>query len=335
MKQKLVAGTAVIAVIALAGFVAWCSLNPRADLAGKPESLTIGLKHAEANALIYIAEDRGFFTQNGLNVTIMTFTTKLESFNGMVKGDVDLSVISEYPIVAATFDKENIRVVGSTCRFQDQYLVGRQDRGIKGVADLDGKKIGVPSGTIAEFYFGRFLNLHGISLQDVALEPVPFAQAADALFEGRVDAVMIYDGAPRSSETLSKDSLTVWPVQSSQASYDVIACRNDWIASHPGAIRRFLKSLYQAEEYLVNHPAEGRAIVEKTVGRTDAQMATIWPRFRFSLILDQSLILAMEDEARWMIKNNLTTEKTTPDFLEYIYVDGLEAIKPEAVNIIR
>ena len=36
-----------------------------------------------------------------------------------------------------------------------------------------------------------------------------------------------------------------------------------------------------------------------------------------------------------MIKNNLTTEKKVPDFLDYIHEDGLKAIKPEAVNIIR
>jgi hypothetical protein len=43
----------------------------------------------------------------------------------------------------------------------------------------------------------------------------------------------------------------------------------------------------------------------------------------------------MEDEARWMIRNNLTTEKQVPDFLDYIREDGLKAVKPEAVNIIR
>ena len=43
----------------------------------------------------------------------------------------------------------------------------------------------------------------------------------------------------------------------------------------------------------------------------------------------------MEDEARWMITNNLTTEKQVPNFLDYIYEDGLKAVKPEAVNIIR
>jgi len=43
----------------------------------------------------------------------------------------------------------------------------------------------------------------------------------------------------------------------------------------------------------------------------------------------------MEDEARWMIINNLTTEKQVPDFLDYIYMNGLEAVNPNAVDIIQ
>jgi hypothetical protein len=36
-----------------------------------------------------------------------------------------------------------------------------------------------------------------------------------------------------------------------------------------------------------------------------------------------------------MIDNNLTRERTIPDFLNYLYIDGLKRVKPEAVNIIR
>ena len=64
-------------------------------------------------------------------------------------------------------------------------------------------------------------------------------------------------------------------------------------------------------------------------------MEMIWPRYQFALSLDQSLITAMEDEARWMIKNKLTREETVPDFLKYIYEDPLKATKPEAVSMIR
>jgi hypothetical protein len=43
----------------------------------------------------------------------------------------------------------------------------------------------------------------------------------------------------------------------------------------------------------------------------------------------------MEDEARWMMGNDLTAEKSVPNFKEYIYLDGLKAVKPDAVDIVK
>jgi NitT/TauT family transport system substrate-binding protein len=93
--------------------------------------------------------------------------------------------------------------------------------------------------------------------------------------------------------------------------------------------------LAQAEEYAVNHPVEAAAILKQRLNLNDPHAKTVWLRNQISLSLDQSLISAMEDEARWMIKNNLTNNKQVPDFVNYVYTDGLKAIKPEAVNIIR
>ena len=76
-------------------------------------------------------------------------------------------------------------------------------------------------------------------------------------------------------------------------------------------------------------------IVQKRLNYDDAYMKTMRHQHQYSLSLDQSLILAMEDEARWVIDNDPTTEKQVPDFLEYIHADGLAAVKPGAVNIIR
>jgi NitT/TauT family transport system substrate-binding protein len=108
-----------------------------------------------------------------------------------------------------------------------------------------------------------------------------------------------------------------------------------WINQHPELARQFLKSLAQAEEYITQHPAEAKKILQKRLKLDDTYIATVWSQNQFSLSLDQSLIAAMEDEARWMIKNNLTREKQIPDFMNYVYVDGLKAVKPEAVKIIR
>jgi ABC-type nitrate/sulfonate/bicarbonate transport system substrate-binding protein len=104
---------------------------------------------------------------------------------------------------------------------------------------------------------------------------------------------------------------------------------------HPEDITRFLQALAQAEEYASSHPAEAQAIVQRRLNLDAGYMDTVWQQNQFSLSLDQSLVLAMEDEGRWMIQNNLTTETTIPDFRNYVYTKGLEAVKPGSVNIIR
>jgi NitT/TauT family transport system substrate-binding protein len=96
-----------------------------------------------------------------------------------------------------------------------------------------------------------------------------------------------------------------------------------------------LNALSEAEGYIEQHPAEAKALLRERYHYDDAYIARIWPEHQFSLSLDQSLIVALEDEARWMIGNNLTPEKQVPDFPEYIYEDGLKAVRPEAVNIIH
>ncbi len=100
-------------------------------------------------------------------------------------------------------------------------------------------------------------------------------------------------------------------------------------------INRFLKSVDQAAKYSVYYPAEAKAIVQKRLHSDNDYIASAWAGTQFSLTLDQSLITAMEDEGRWMINNNLTSEKNIPDYRDYFYLKGLDEVKPESVNIIR
>jgi len=96
-----------------------------------------------------------------------------------------------------------------------------------------------------------------------------------------------------------------------------------------------LKSLAEAEEYIHAHPSEARATVQKRLNLDAGYVNTVWQQNQFSLTLDQSLVLAMEDEARWMIRNNLTNATAVPDFRNYLFTDGLDKVKPGSVKIIR
>ncbi len=334
MGKIVIVVIAVIFTISFAGLAELSLPNSQTTYLGIHEPVTIGTQRVESAALIYIAEDRGFFTGNGLYITIMDdYVSGAEAINGMEDGEVDISVSAEYPIVIEAFKWENISIIGCVDKYEGTYLVACKDLGIENATDLKGKRIGLLRGTEAEFYLGRYLELHGMCLKDVTLVDYNPSQSAEALANGSVDAFVVgYDLIGPIVERLG-DNMIIWPQQSRQLAFVVMACRNDWAASHPELINRFLISLAQAEEYAIVHPKIARAIIQKRLHRDDKYMSAVWPDHQFSLSLDQSLVTAMEDEGRWMINNNLVSEKTIPDFRDCIYMKGLEEIKPESVNI--
>lgn len=320
-----------IIYIALA---ALCLTSCRPHMA-KGESITVGIMPLEAYSLLYIAEDMHFFAENALTVTFRSFETGVATTDALMRGEVDIAGSSEFPFVVKSFGKEKLHIFTSFDKYQSFFLIGRNDHGIRNGADLKGKRIGVTRQTIAEFYLGRFLELRGMRLKDIDIVDRGPPALVDALTNGDIDAVLVWQPYAQTSKERLGDRVVTWPAQSSQVTLMVLTCRDEWLAGHPEAVSRFLKSLDAAEDYLIAHTPEAQAAIKKRLHYDDGYIRSVWPEHQFSLSLDQSLILAMEDEARWMIKNGLTGEKKMPDFTDYVYTKGLEAVKPESVNIIQ
>lgn len=297
------------------------------------ETLTIGAAHVEACGLIHIADDQQFFSRNGLAVTFKEYDTGQATVDSMVAGEVDIAVSNEFAVVGLALRNEDVRVIASIGKSLAWHVVGRKDRGLETIADLKGKRIGLTSRGIGAFFLNRFLVLNGLSIRDVSLVDLPSSQWAEAIAGGSIDAVVAWRlFLPPIQERLGSETV-VWPAQSNQPVYSVLSGRNDRIGANPDLVVRVLKSLDQAEQFLVNHPQEAQAIVSKRLRSDAADLESIWPEHQFSLSLDRSLIIAMMDEARWLIDNRLTDAKTVPDFRGVIYADGLLAVRPEAVNI--
>ena len=91
--------------------------------------------------------------------------------------------------------------------------------------------------------------------------------------------------------------------------------------------------MIQAERYAERNPAKAKAIVKTGLNLDADYVDTAWAQNQFTVSLDQSLIVAMEDEARWMIGNNLTSGKPAPNFLDLISADGLRTARPGSVMI--
>ncbi len=151
---------------------------------------------------------------------------------------------------------------------------------------------------------------------------------------GSVDAV----ATAQPSVELAKNGLganaVVWNIQSNQPLYAQAIASKNWLIEHPGLCVNFLKALYEAEKFVADQPSEAKAIVKQDMNFSDAYIETVWQQNQFSLSLSMPMIFAMESEARWLITNHLTRTSALPDFVDYVYKEGLTSVKPGAVDII-
>ena len=331
-KRNLIVLAVIILVIAivLSSFVYLNSQNP---YAGNIESITIGTVPNETNSLIYVANDQKYFAANGLNITLKNYPSGLADARAVLNGEINIGIATEFIVAEEAFDNASLYLIGTDSKFSSFSMVARTDQGINSISDLNGKTIGVSFGTIAQFYLGRYLELNNLNLSKVTLVNVPFAQSQNALANGTINAVLTLQPYVSQIESSLGNEVVVWQAQSNQLGYNDLVCARGWAQQHPDLIIRFLKSLIHAEDFVINHQNQAIDIVTKALNYSSTYLPSLWSNYQFTVSLDQSQILAMQDEAQWLVNNNLTNTTSVPNFLNYIYFNGLEAVDPNSVTI--
>jgi NitT/TauT family transport system substrate-binding protein len=321
----------LVVVIVLSSFV---YLNSQKTYTGNVQSIVYGDLTTGSSALIYVAQAQNFFAQNGINFTIQNYASGINTISAAINNQVDIGYATEFGFLAnSVLKNENLSIIATVDKFDAYFLVARTDLGITTPSDLNGKSVGVTVGTISQFYLGQFLELNGIDANNVTIVNMPFSQTPEALANRTVDAVVTYSPYTDQIQAQLTSNVVMWSVQSNQEGYGLIFGSDSWISQNPELVIRFLKALNQAENYLINNPSAAESITQKALNRTNAEITELWSQVGWSLSLDQALPLAMQEEAIWLFNNNLTDATSVPNFLNYIYFNGLESVNPNAVTI--
>ena len=156
----------------------------------------------------------------------------------------------------------------------------------------------------------------------------------EALLNGEVDAVCAwspYKG--RIMEKLGSDAVVIDAPNVYTMTWD-IAGRRDWLEKNPACVQKLLRAVIKANDFIVRNPQEARSIAARYIGPESPLFIGEWDDYSFVVKLDQSLILNLEDQARWIIRNSGDRNLRQPDFLDHIYFQGLKKVQPEAVTIL-
>jgi NitT/TauT family transport system substrate-binding protein len=164
------------------------------------ESVKVGYTRTATDIALYVADKRGYFKAEGLNVSLVNMQSAAVMIVPMTSGDIDVMAGSAsaglYNAIARGLD---IRLVASKVTtpkgYTSQTLIVRKDLydsgKIRSVADLKGQKIANSgTGTAALGTMRRMLKTGGLTLKDIDMIALAFPQMRTAMENGAIVAAL-------------------------------------------------------------------------------------------------------------------------------------------------
>lgn len=318
-----------------ASFLLACSHQ---SLAAEAGIIRVGLALQPGSALIILADEQGFFVKEGLKVVVKGYPSGVRALeDGLLPGEVDLASTGEVGFVFKSLIRSDFSIlaaIGTNENFAK--IVARKQKGFTQPRDVRGKRVATQKGSQMHFFLHMFLVRHGLSEKDISLDFKKVEDLPTALANGEIDAFTGREPLISSAVAqLGSNAIAIFEEPGLYSATDVVTATKKLVQGSPEAVKSILKALIRAEEFAKKQPNEAVKIMARRLRIAESDMANIWSQHSFNVHLPQSLLLAMEDEARWMLNSKLATATAIPNYLNFVYVDGLKAVRPRSVTIIR
>jgi ABC-type nitrate/sulfonate/bicarbonate transport system substrate-binding protein len=230
-----------------------------------------GYPNAE-NVGVWMAQERGYFEDAGLEVSIHTPVTPLMPVKYVADRSVDLSLTPQPQLVIAQEKGVPVVAVKSLISEPTAAMIWLRKSKIGGLSDLKGKTIAIAGLPFEEDLLGKVLAQAGLSLSDVKVEQVEHLLVS-ALVSGRADAIF---GGSWNVEGVELDTRGLKPVITRVEDLGlpaykelVLIARRDRLAKDPESIRAFTTALARGTAAAIEDPEAATEMLLKQSGKSN------------------------------------------------------------------
>ncbi len=230
-----------------------------------PVRLPVGYIPNVQFAPLYVAIDKGFYRDLGLDVSI-DYSMENDNTVLVATGNLDFAIVSGEQVMLAR--AQQLPVVYVMAWYQ-QYPVGivaKESSGIKSVSDLRGKKIGLP-GLYGASYIGAIalLDSAGMKEADVVLDSIGFNQI-EMLVADKDDAVVVYAAnEPVQLKKMGEKTVLLKVADAVDLVANGLITSEDTLAENPALVEAMVQATLRGLQYSMDHPEEAFEISKKYV----------------------------------------------------------------------
>lgn len=207
---------------------------------------------ATERALVHLADEKGYFAEQGLQVQILDISNGAEGVDKLSSGAVDFSAGSYTNYVQAVSRGANLKMVSGLLISKPNLapVLSLPHSKLRKPSDAPGKKIAISApGTISEIAAKSVLRDKGVDYTRTDWVPMPFPNMAAALERGDVDgAVMAEPFATEAARSLG--AVPVFDIFSgATADFPVsgVATTDDFARKNPATVQAFQRAIQAAK----------------------------------------------------------------------------------------
>jgi len=260
-------------------------------------------------APFYVADSKGYFKEQGLEVEFVTMFEN-DSVPLLGKNELQFANVSAEQIIIAR--SQGLPVVYAM-KWWEKYpiaITSKADKGIKSPSDLQGHVVGIP-GLYGASYIGwqALLNSQNLPSDLAQLESIDFTQA-QAIAAGTVDAAVVYaNNEPVKLAAGGEQLNTIYVADYVQLASNGLATNEQTIKENPQLVRGMVTAILKGLTDTVANPAEAVDISKNYIeGLNTGDAATLTTARK---VLDASIEMwktdkpGLSDKARWEVTQSV------------------------------
>jgi NitT/TauT family transport system substrate-binding protein len=322
--------------LTIAIFSALLALAPTDSFAQEKVSLAVDWILNGTHAGYFIAQEKGFYKEKGLDVSISRGFGSGDTVKRVATGSVDFGIADTGAVIAArSNDDIPVRIVAMVYDKATLGLIYLKDSRISKPQDLEGRVIARSASGASVNMFPGFLAANHVKREKIKEIVVDAATFLPLLISGQADAVVeqaINIGKfYREAEKQGKEAVSMLYSDYGLATYgNAIITRDKRVPDNPDLVRRFTEATLRGLAYSLEHPEEAVDLLRRhnpEIDRSGAldelaafkkiQETDDVKNHGFGYIDEQRLT-----QTRDIVTNALSLKRTIP--IEAIYSKGFQ-----------
>lgn len=276
MNKKTIVG--LVIVVLVVGGLWYFSSN-------KQEQKAITLKISDRGLVsalpIYVALEKGFFEKNNLKPELVKFSAGNDVLNALITNQLDIGEMPIDPLIFAEDKgdtKTKIFFVGKWSENENKNfdaLLVTKESGVKSLANLEGKKVGVFPGITAKTFLSHYLGQNKVDTTKVEfVELAPNVQL-QSLTSGAIAALFAFQPtvtvAEKNDELLKLDESIFNKLGFNY--FAIYAFSGQF--SESDTAKKVQKAMFDAIQYMKSNESDSRVILAKytTLGDIAGEMS--------------------------------------------------------------